>query len=401
MRRGWPLRHRYTLGGMEFPRIQSRMDLPGQAPDSPRDTAGQMIEPKLKIDWGSFHGGVWTHLAALFGPSATEGWREVSPFRDSWVEGRAPRAAVVAAALWHIAVLVLPVSLLAGASHRNLALQNVEVSWQAPMYDLPPIKIESAKPTAARVKTESEKEMHYPTPVAPVEAFHPRQRIEIDIAAGEDDPDAFRAAIDFPFGNRRIGHRGGRFYDDLHRLPDRAHGGDDRVVAHGHHIVHVPLNERKVRFAQIGPQPIRDCVFRFLTHDPALPERLGGVVRARRLFALVRVDRSVSAHDKKKLVAVGMAVRLVARAWRQREFDAARDDQRAEALVEPARRQRGAHVLLRHDADSFASPPRMPFGSNITTRISSMPIQKYQNCGVLPENWSRATMKMIAPISPP
>ena len=53
------------------------------------------------------------------------------------------------------------------------------------------------------------------------------------------------------------------------------------------------------------------------------------------------------------------------------------------------------------DAVSFASPPRMPFGRNITTAISSMPIQKYQNCGVLPENWSRATMKMIAPTSPP
>ena len=43
----------------------------------------------------------------------------------------------------------------------------------------------------------------------------------------------------------------------------------------------------------------------------------------------------------------------------------------------------------------------MPFGRNITTAISSRPIQKYQNCGVLPENWSRATMKMIAPTSPP
>ena len=42
-----------------------------------------------------------------------------------------------------------------------------------------------------------------------------------------------------------------------------------------------------------------------------------------------------------------------------------------------------------------------PFGRNITTATSRMPIQKYQNCGVLPENWSRATMKMIAPTSPP
>ena len=40
----------------------------------------------------------------------------------------------------------------------------------------------------------------------------------------------------------------------------------------------------------------------------------------------------------------------------------------------------------------------MPFGRNITTATSSRPIQKYQYCGLMPENWSRATMKMIAPI---
>ncbi len=32
---------------------------------------------------------------------------------------------------------------------------------------------------------------------------------------------------------------------------------------------------------------------------------------------------------------------------------------------------------------------------------SSTPIQKYQYCGSMPENWSRATMKIAAPISPP
>ena len=46
-------------------------------------------------------------------------------------------------------------------------------------------------------------------------------------------------------------------------------------------------------------------------------------------------------------------------------------------------------------------PPRMPFGSSMTTATSRMPIQKYQYCGAMPENWSRAIMKMIEPISPP
>ena len=43
----------------------------------------------------------------------------------------------------------------------------------------------------------------------------------------------------------------------------------------------------------------------------------------------------------------------------------------------------------------------LPVGSTITTVTSRTPIQKYQTCGAMPENWSRATMKMVAPISPP
>ena len=43
----------------------------------------------------------------------------------------------------------------------------------------------------------------------------------------------------------------------------------------------------------------------------------------------------------------------------------------------------------------------MPFGRKMTTKISSMPIQKYQYCGAMPENWSRAIMKIAAPTSPP
>ena len=43
----------------------------------------------------------------------------------------------------------------------------------------------------------------------------------------------------------------------------------------------------------------------------------------------------------------------------------------------------------------------MPFGRTITTVTSSTPIQKYQYCGLMPENRSRATMKMAAPTSPP
>jgi len=43
----------------------------------------------------------------------------------------------------------------------------------------------------------------------------------------------------------------------------------------------------------------------------------------------------------------------------------------------------------------------MPFGNTSTTVTSKMPIQKYQYCGAMPENWSRATMKIAAPTRPP
>ncbi len=35
---------------------------------------------------------------------------------------------------------------------------------------------------------------------------------------------------------------------------------------------------------------------------------------------------------------------------------------------------------------SRARPPRMPLGRKITTATSSAPIQKYQYCGLMPEN---------------
>src|SRR6185437_4735868 len=102
----------------------------------------------------------------------------------------------------------------------------------------------------------------------------------------------------------------------------------------------------------------------------------------------------------------------VTRAGRQIDLDVARHHQRAEALVQAARRQGdfalGARALQRwrgrthgflQRALSLASPPSTPLGRKITTITSSTPIQKYQYCGVVPENWSRATMKMRAPPS--
>ena len=78
------------------------------------------------------------------------------------------------------------------------------------------------------------------------------------------------------------------------------------------------------------------------------------------------------------------------------------DDERAEPLLQVfgGERRRGHGLLaslLRPRAmvspgARRARPPRMPLGRKITTATSKVPIQKYQYCGLTPENWSRATM---------
>src|SRR5258708_4111232 len=116
---------------MEFQSIQNAIDLLGPAPPPPpspptpstevRPPEQQPggVEPKLEIAWGGFHQGFWSSVAALFGSSGAKAFRDASAFRDSWVEGRVPKRAVVAAALWHAAFLALPFSLLTCMPHTN------------------------------------------------------------------------------------------------------------------------------------------------------------------------------------------------------------------------------------------------------------------------------------------
>jgi TonB family protein len=167
---------------MQFQTIQNAIDLLGPAPPPPpppeqrpvEELPGS-IEPKLEVEWGGFHQGFWSSVAALFGPSAGKDALNASPFRDSWVERRMPKRSVIAAALWHAAILALPFSLLTGMPHTNPLLKNVQVTWQGPIDDLPLLEIARTKPKAApKPKLEE-------PPVEPaVDAFHPRQRIFTD-----------------------------------------------------------------------------------------------------------------------------------------------------------------------------------------------------------------------------
>lgn len=140
-----------------------------------------VVEPKLAIGWGEFRQGVASSFAALFrgpfgrGPRDEDGRPITCPcLRDTCVERRVPVRAVIAAGLWHVAILALPISLFTGLPHRNPAFQNVEVTWRGPIDDLPLLEIPREQPKL-RPQVEA------PKPLPPVpEAFHPRQRIFTD-----------------------------------------------------------------------------------------------------------------------------------------------------------------------------------------------------------------------------
>jgi TonB family protein len=180
--------HGIITARMQFQSIQNAIDLLGPEPPTPperqspdwRPPEKQLtgkVEPKLEIAWGAFHQGFWSSVAALFGPWASKDALKSSPFRDSWVQGRMPKRAVIAAALWHLAILAMPFSLFTAMPRRDPFLQNVQVAWKGPIDDLPLLEIAREKPKEAPAPKAKPVE---PLPTPSVDAFHPRQRIFTD-----------------------------------------------------------------------------------------------------------------------------------------------------------------------------------------------------------------------------
>jgi len=157
--------------------VARALDLLGQAaaPAAPvRLRTG--YAPKLEIAWGSFHQGAASSLQALlFGARATKDFLQAAYFRDCWVQKRMPKRAVLAAALWHVALVIFPFPNFPAAGKRNPAFDNVELTWSGPIDDLPLLEIPSAKPTATP-RVESKKAL----PEQAADALHPRQRIFTD-----------------------------------------------------------------------------------------------------------------------------------------------------------------------------------------------------------------------------
>ena len=132
--------------------------------------------PTLQVGWGSFHQGIGSSLSILFQRTSLPKYSRIGGFfKDSWVERRIPRRALVAAALWHFVFLILPFPQLPAASRHFSAFDNTELTWSGPITDLPLLAAKSPK-----AKPSPRGEPEKPLPEEGADAYHPRQRIFTD-----------------------------------------------------------------------------------------------------------------------------------------------------------------------------------------------------------------------------
>lgn len=133
--------------------------------------------PQLDVRWSSFHQTFASSLRALLGgPRARRKFRG-GFFRDCWIEGRVPRRAVIAAALWHVVFLLAPWPQPPARPRKNPALENFQLTWSGPINDLPALKLPGA-PANPSPRGDVQK----PLAREGADAFHPRQRIFTDPA---------------------------------------------------------------------------------------------------------------------------------------------------------------------------------------------------------------------------
>jgi len=165
---------------MSFGQASNTLNLLGHqgelaAPDVSPSTAG----PRFEVRWNDFHQNLGSSIRALVtGPSARK-FVGRDFFRDCSVEGRIPRAAVTAAALWHIVFLLAPWPELPATPSKNPAFENFQLTWSGPINDFPPLKL-SSTPAPAPATPSPRGIVAKPIAREGAEAFHPRQRIFTD-----------------------------------------------------------------------------------------------------------------------------------------------------------------------------------------------------------------------------
>jgi TonB family protein len=132
--------------------------------------------PMLDVAWGSFHQGFGSSLATLFGgPISPREFLAEGHFRDCWIERRIPRRAIVAAALWHIALLVLPYPSFPARPRPVVDDAQWQLTWSGPINDLPLLRLPGPK-----AKPSPRGKPSKPLTPRGADTFHPRQTIVSD-----------------------------------------------------------------------------------------------------------------------------------------------------------------------------------------------------------------------------
>src|SRR5215469_1136219 len=134
------------------------------------------VQLKLEIAWNSFHQNFFSGIPVFFQRTRVpKDAPKVKIFRGCRVEGKIPRKALLAAALWHVAIFVVPWPQLPAAQKRGNPFENTELTWSGPIEDLPLVNIPKAKP-----KTVAKREVKEAPPAKGADAYHPRQTIFTD-----------------------------------------------------------------------------------------------------------------------------------------------------------------------------------------------------------------------------
>jgi TonB family protein len=133
-------------------------------------------QPNLSIEWNSFHYNFFSELGAfLRWTRLPKGEPPDNIFIDCRIQRRIPYRALLAAALWHVVVFIVPWPQLPGAARHNPAFDNTELTWSGPVEDLPLLNVPKQKHPAPSPKALQDND-----PAPGTDAYHPRQRIYTD-----------------------------------------------------------------------------------------------------------------------------------------------------------------------------------------------------------------------------
>ncbi len=131
-------------------------------------------DPQFAVTWESRRRNLSGSLqAVLGGPKAPKSFLGGPYFRDSWVRAPWPTRALLASALWHIVLVLIPFPHWKGSTTQaQLTMPQIEVTWYGPIRDLPPVNPEG-QPSRPSPPGEPNK----PLPRRGADAYHPRQTI--------------------------------------------------------------------------------------------------------------------------------------------------------------------------------------------------------------------------------